>query len=599
MRCREGNLDGSRDYSALVRAARRLPAAGAASLRVALLSDASTQHLAPLLRVLLSQRGFDCNTYEAPFDAIELEVHDNRSGLFEFSPDVVVILNAVQALRSRFHQRAGSTADFLDETTAKLTRIWKSISSRTHAIILQSTFVIPYERYFGNFDHKTSDSFSSVVSALNYRIVSQAKEFGAVFINDVDFVACWTGRKGWFDDRFWDLAKSFAALERLPYLASNIVNIICAHRGQVVKCIVLDLDNTLWGGVVGDDGVERIQLNAHGEGEGFHRLQLYLKELKQRGVLLAVCSKNDLANALAPFERHPEMVLKREDFACFIANWEDKAHNLQVIQETLNIGLESMVFLDDNPFERNLVRGLLPAVIVPELPEDPADYVRSIAELELFEVTNFSAEDQQRAELYRKEAVRKEQQSSFSTVEEFLQSLDMRMSVAPFDEYQLPRIAQLMQRSNQFNLTTCRRSEGECSALRDNSNYLTFSVTLADRFGDHGLISIVIAEIRGGELALTDWLMSCRVLKRGVEQAVMNHVFQCAGELGVREVSGEFHPTAKNGMVSDFFGQFGFTSVSQSGGITRWRRAVYSYRPYAVFITSTAPPVAEAATISG
>jgi FkbH-like protein len=337
-------------------------------------------------------------------------------------------------------------------------------------------------------------------------------------VNDVDSVASWIGRRFWFDNRLWDMAKTFAAPEHLPAVAKNIVDIVMSTRGRAVKCVVVDLDNTLWGGVIGDDGVDGIVLNAHGDGEAYFRLQLFLKELLKRGILLAVASKNEMSNALLPFEKHPDMVLKREDITVFMADWNDKAGNIRKIRDILNIGLDSMVFLDDNPFERDLVRGVLPEVIVPELPEDPADYVRAICEMNLFETSAFSQEDLKRNEMYRVESERRQAQAEFANAGDFLRSLDMRIVVARFDPFHLPRIAQLIQRSNQFNLTTRRRTEADCEALMNDRGVTPLYVKLSDRMGDHGLIGVVILEPDGETLAIRDWLMSCRVLARGVEQ---------------------------------------------------------------------------------
>ncbi|HEY7208861.1 MAG TPA: HAD-IIIC family phosphatase [Bryobacteraceae bacterium] len=580
------------NYARLVRASKRLdPGAASATLKVALIGSTSTQHLVPLLRVLFHQQGINCDVYEGPFDAVELEVYDANSGLYRFEPDVIVLLEAVQALRTRFGQRAGKGEEFASQTIDQMTRVWEAIQARSRATILQSNFVLPYERTFGNFDAKVSESFSSVVRTLNQRMAFEARRYGSVLVNDVDFVASWAGRRHWFDDRLWDMAKMACVPDQLPYLAKNIVDIVLAQRGRVIKCVVLDLDNTLWGGVIGDDGVEGIKLNSHGDGEAFYRFQLFLRELLNRGILLCVCSKNELANALLPFEKHPDMILKREHITCFVANWQDKAQNIRQIRETLNIGFDSMVFLDDNPFERNVVRELAPGVVVPELPEDPADYVRAICELNLFETTAFSAEDVQRAEMYRLEAARREEQANYGSIEEFLQSLEMKMTLAPFDSYHLPRIAQLMQRSNQFNLTTQRRSEADCAALAKDARFLPLYATLADRLGDHGLISVVIVEHCGDEVAIRDWLMSCRVLKRGVEQTIMNAVFRHARELGATHVTGEYRPTAKNGMVKQFFAEFGFEKISDADGQTKWRMKVDDYQPASVFIeVNTAAP---------
>jgi FkbH-like protein len=573
------------NYADLVRESKRLdPSATSQKLRVALLADTATQRIATLLRVLFHRNSIDCSFYEGGFDGIELDVHDANSELYRFAPDVIVILNAVQALRSRFGRRSGDTESFVKENLDTVTGVWDVLRSHCSAPVIQSNFAMPYERTFGNYDLKMSQSFYAAVARLNVEIASASQQRAQVLINDIDALASWIGRRVWFDDRLWDLSKYLCAVDHLPAVAQNIVDIAMALRGRVIKCVVLDLDNTLWGGVIGDDGLEGIQLNSHGDGEAFYRFQLFLRELVKRGIILAVCSKNEMANALLPFEKHPEMVLKRDDIACFVANWNDKADNIRHIRETLNIGFDSMVFLDDNAFERSLVRTLVPDVIVPDLPEDPADYVRAISELNLFETTTFSAEDLHRSELYRLEEQRRSEQSSFGSLDEFLQSLKMQMTIARFDPYHLPRIAQLIQRSNQFNLTTRRLTESDCAELMTDPAFIPLYAKLSDRLGDHGLIGVVVLEPLQGELAIRDWLMSCRVLKRGVEAALMNEVFQLARDLGLTSVTGEFIPTAKNGMVQDFFAQFGFEKVSEQDGRSVWRAVTAAYQPTTVFI---------------
>jgi FkbH-like protein len=581
------------DYASLVKASRRLdPAANSHKIKIALLSDAATQQFVPLLRTLFHRNGVDAATYEAPFDGIELETINAHSGLYRFHPDLIFILNSVQALRASFGKRAGAALAFGEETPNRIAKIWEAIQSHSNATIIQSNFVMPYERYFGNFDQKVAGSFASLVASINTAVAEKARSRSGILINDVDAVASWVGRRHWFDDRLWDLAKAFCSLDYMPALAKNMVDIAMAMRGRVVKCVVLDLDNTLWGGVIGDDGVDGIALNAHGDGEAFYRLQIYLKELLHRGILMAVCSKNEMSNALLPFEKHPDMVLKRSDISAFLANWNDKAENIRTVRDILNIGLDSMVFLDDNPFERNLVRGVLPEVIVPELPEDPADYVRAISELNLFETTTFSKEDVNRADLYRAEAERREAQASFANADEFLKSLDMRIVVARFDPFHLPRIAQLIQRSNQFNLTTHRYSEADCEALMKNPQVTPLYVKLSDRLGDHGLIGVIVLEPENDALRIRDWLMSCRVLARGVEQTLMNMVVEKAREHRLAKVCGEYIRTAKNQMVEDFFGRFGFTQTAGDNDHAHWTLNTSDYQSKETFISPAAELVA-------
>jgi FkbH-like protein len=570
------------DYAELSRAGRNLDSQGLPKLRVALLSDAATQLLVPVLRELFRRAGVAAEIYEAPFAAIELEVFNPSSNLYAFKPEVVVLLNSTQALRASFF-RNGVTPDFVGDLEGRIVGVWDAIRSNTSALIVQSTYVMPYERLFGNYDLKHAGSWSNTVSEINRRILLGAREHNNVLVNDVDALASWVGRRAWFDERFWDLAKSFCATDHLPAVAQNIVDIALAARGRAVKCIVLDLDNTLWGGIVGDDGIDGIQLSAHGDGEAFHRFQLFLLGLKRRGILLCVCSKNEHAAAIKPFEEHPEMVLRKDDITIFVANWENKAENIKRIREGLEISYDSIVFLDDNPFERNSVRAILPDVIVPELPEDPSDYVKAVSELNLFETTSVSAEDAGRADLYRAEFERRAAASTFSNFEEYLQSLDMTIEVARFTPSRLGRIAQLLQRSNQFNLTTHRYNERECETMMQDASCIPLYGCLRDRLGDHGLISIIVArpDSSVGVLDITDWLMSCRVLARGVEEYLMNSVVAEAARLNLEVVAGTYIPTAKNAMVRDFYAKFSFAKVGETAnGTTSWqlRVADYTYR---------------------
>jgi FkbH-like protein len=554
------------------------------TLRVALLGDCATQQFVPLLAALFRRRGVAVKVFEGGFDAIELDVYNAGSALYAFNPEVIVLLNSVQSLRDKFYERTGDAADFYERTAQRIGRIWDAIRANTPALVIQSNYVAPAERFFGNYDLKMPAAFPSIVATLNHRIAEESRSRSHVLLNDVEALASWVGRQAWFDERMWSIAKQFCALDHLPAVVQNIVEIVLAARGQVVKCVVLDLDNTLWGGVVGDDGAMGIQISAHGDGEPFYRFQCYLRELKNRGILLAVCSKNEHANAVAPFEQNPEMVLKMRDIAAFVANWENKADNIGRIRETLNIGLDSMVFLDDNPFERNLVRTLLPDVIVPEMPEDPSDYVKAVSALNLFETASYSAEDALRTELYAVAAERRLAESSAQNFEEYLESLDMRIEVGRFTEPQISRIAQLLQRSNQFNLTTHRYNQAQCEAMMaDTEHYIPICATLRDRFGDHGLISIVVTQPRPerGVLEITDWLMSCRVLSRGVEEYLMNRVVTDARRLGLTRIRGQYIPTPKNGMVRDFFARFGFEKIRVGeGGAIDWELdpAAYTYR---------------------
>jgi FkbH-like protein len=590
------------DYFQLLAEARKIgPQIGsgepATRLRLAVLADCAVQHLQPLLRALFQRKGIHVELYEGAFAAIELEARNPGSALYEFQPQMVVVLHSVQALRDRFY-RSGDPNSFCEKFVRELTGTWDSITSTSRALILQSTFVAPIERFFGNYDRKVNTSFSSVVSHLNAFVVEQARQHSNVLLLDLDSVASWAGRQFWFDERLWSLGKSLCALEHLPLIARNIVDMAAAAQGRSVKCIVLDLDNTLWGGVVGDEGAQGVRIGAHGDGEPFFRLQCFLRELKRRGILLAVCSKNERANALKPFHENSEMVLRFDDFVSFVANWNNKPENIASIRQELNIGFDSMLFLDDSPFERASVRTMLPEVIVPELPEDPDEWVKKLSELNLFEVASFSVQDAQRSDAYMEEAQRRAAAETAPNFEAFLETLDMTIEVGRFAPKYLNRIAQLLQRSNQFNLTTRRHNEAECEAMMQDDSCIPLYAVLSDRFGDHGLISVIILrpDIEEGVLTVTDWLMSCRVLGRGVEEYLMNYVVHQAQTLNLPTIRGSYIPTQKNGMVREFYGRFGFQKTCEAPhGAADWTLNALSYEDRHVLIRPVSDKIASTA----
>ena len=544
------------------------PSEGWPSLRIALLSDAASQQFVPVLRALFAENQVNVELFEGAFDGIELEVFDEHSALYDFDPNTIVLALSAQALRNSYFRSLDG--DFVASTLARIQDLWSSLRSHSKAQILQFNYAIPSERYLGTYDVHVPGSLYAATKTINALMAKAAMQTVDVTLCDVDAISANIGRSQWFDDRLWNMTKAFCKLDFLPIVCQNVTEILLTQMGRVRKCVILDLDNTLWGGVVGDQGHLGVEIGPHGDGEAFWHFQHYILGLKKRGVILAVCSKNDLANALEPFDKNPDMVLKRSDIALFVANWDNKADNIRAIRENLNIGLDSMVFLDDSPFERNLVRQMLPDICVPELPEDPAEYVQYLSSLNLFETRCYSAEDVQRTDLYKRDADRTELRMRSSDIDEYLGSLEMTISIARFDEANLSRIAQLTQRSNQFNVTTRRRSEGECNAMMLNAQCIPLYAKLADRFGDHGLISVVSMLVSSEGLLITDWLMSCRVLARGVEEYLMNHVINIALTRDIPKVCAEYIPTAKNSMVKDLFTRFGFSRISERNDHTRW-----------------------------
>jgi len=373
------------------------------------------------------------------------------------------------------------------------------------------------------------------------------------------------------------MAKFSFSDKLIPLYAEHVARTVAAIRGKSGKVLILDLDNTVWGGVIGDDGLEGIQV-AQGDarGEAHLAVQRLALELRQRGIVLAVSSKNTDEVAREPFEKHPEMLLKLDHIAVFQANWNDKATNIQAIAEELSLGLDAMVFLDDNPVERGLVRKLLPQVAVPELPEDPAYYARTLTAGGYFEAATFATEDLKRAGFYQDNAKRASLQKQVGGVDAYLASLDMTITFQPFDATGRTRIVQLINKSNQYNLTTRRYTDPEVGAAENDPDCFTLQVRLADIFGDNGMISVVICRPgETGEWLIDTWLMSCRVLGRKVEHMVLREIMRHAAAAGIHKLSGIYLPTDRNKLVVDHYSRLGFTKVEEEeSGLTRWELLV-------------------------
>lgn len=539
----------------------RQGAAGGPDVRVAVLGDCSTQHLSLAVKGALAGRGLSAAVFDADYDQIIANVIDKDSGLYAFSPDYVVLHHCTEKAYERFCAiEAAEREGYGDEMLHELQSEWSAIERNAQATILQLNFPDYDDRIFGDYSLKVKGSFVGQLRRLNIGLMDAASNDARVGIVDVAGIQVRLGSEAFADPKLYFSSKLSMSLEAVAMTAERIADAVVARRGTVKKCVVTDLDNTLWGGVIGDDGLSGVRIGEFGDGPAFSALQTWLKELKKRGIILAVCSKNQEEIAREPFEKNPEMVLRLDDFAMFVANWEDKASNIMLIQQTLNIGMDSIVFLDDNRFERELVRGLVPEVTVPELPDDPSLYVDFLRGENLFEAASFSEADLARTGQYIAEGRRRQSASQFADFEGYLESLEMTATAAPFDELHFPRIAQLTQRSNQFNLRTIRYSEDDIAEIAASPDYLTLYFTLSDRFGDYGLISLVIAKRDEGArtLFVDTWVMSCRVLKRGMEGFVMNRLVRCASEQGFTTIAGEYLPTKKNGMVSKLYEDLGF-----------------------------------------
>ncbi len=557
------------------------------SLRIAMLSSSTADHLVPALRVAALRRNLQLEVFTGDFGAYRQALQDETSDLFQFKPDAMLFaFDAAHLLGGDNPALPRVDADRLVEGTAQSVRgIWQLARRHFTGQILQQTVLPVAHPLLGFNEHRLPGSASHMVDRLNLRMAELADDDRVDLLNLTRAITR-DGLNIWHDPVLWHRAKQEISPLAAPAYGDMALRLIAAQQGRSAKCLVLDLDNTLWGGVVGDDGLEGLRLGQGSAlGEAFVSFQSYARALAHRGVILAVCSKNDEENARSPFEKHPEMVLKLEDIACFVANWSDKAGNLRHIAERLNIGVDSLVFVDDNPFERNIVRRELPAVAVPELPEDPAFYAQCMADAGYFEALHVTAEDFERGGQYRANIAREDLRVSHSDLAGYLKSLNMELSWRPFDRIGLHRIVQLINKTNQFNLTTRRYTESDVVSITNDARVLTLQLRLIDTFGDNGIIGIVIGKSDADTIHLDTWLMSCRVLGRQVEEATMNLVVAEAKRRGAERLIGEYLPTKKNAMVRDHYKRLKFDPVkSNSDGSSVWAMRLDEYRPFDTFI---------------
>ena len=549
------------EFLDLIRASKRINNVedNVKDISVTILADSASQHIATALKGYGALQKLYFDIYDADYNQVDLQIFDNSSELYQKKPQWILFFLCTQKLYEQFCECSEKKV-FGDEVILKIKNYYNHINANLKANIIQPLFIEEDNKIFGNYGLKIQESFIFQVKKINIALMELAVATDNLYlINPNDYLLRYSREKAIDLPQYCNSKLAFS-LDVLPDMAADIVGIIRAKNGAVIKCVILDLDNTLWGGVIGDDGMEGIELGELGIGYAFTDFQMWLKELKQRGILLCVCSKNNEDTAKEPFEKHPDMVLRLEDIAMFVANWEDKASNIKMIQETLNIGIDSMVFIDDNPYERDVVRELVPGITVPDLPSDPALYKDYLISLNLFETVSYSAEDSDRTKQYQEESARKIVQKSFDDFNEYLKNIEMFGTCSRFEEFYYPRIAQLTQRSNQFNLRTVRYTETDIKRIAQSDEYIPLYFTLRDKFGDYGLISVVIMQkISDEELFVDTWLMSCRVLKRGVEEFVVNSFVEKAAEAGFKKIKGEYLPTKKNAIVKDLYSTYGFS----------------------------------------
>ncbi|MDO4333625.1 MAG: HAD-IIIC family phosphatase [Eubacteriales bacterium] len=545
---------------------RRLLADGSVRLqkKIAVLGGSTTHDIVRILELFLLNQGIEAQFYESEYGMYWEDAMFGNEELNVFAPDLIFIHTSLRNLRS-FPEIGSSPEEveqMLDAEYSKFAAMWEKLEADWHCPVIQNNFEYPYFRLIGNQDGVDVHGRTYYVSRMNQKFGDYARSHANFFINDINYQSAVYGLDEWSAPLYWHMYKYALCLKAIPWMAHNVANIVKSIYGKNKKSLVLDLDNTLWGGIVGDDGVENLEIGQETNlGQVYAEFQSYVKLLKDYGVMLNVASKNEEENALAGL-KHPAGVLRPEDFILIKANWEPKSKNILEIASQMNILPDSLVFADDNPAEREIVRQQAQGVTAPEIGR-PEDYIRVLDRGGYFEVTSLSEDDKKRNEMYKANIERAQQQAAFADYNEYLLSLKMKGTIRPFEPLYMARIAQLTNKSNQFNLTTKRYTLGEIEQTAADENHITLYGSLMDKFGDNGVVSVVIGRKEERELHVELWLMSCRVLKRDMEFAMMDALVQQCVTAGIRTIYGYYYPTAKNGMVKDFYGLQGFTRISE------------------------------------
>ena len=532
--------------------------------RIAILGGSTTSEIKNMLEIFLLNYGITPTFYESEYNKYYEDAMFGNSELDQFHPDIIYIHTTNRNIIDypSILDEEKIIKQKLDSEYQKYANMWDKLFTKFKAIIIQNNFEYPFYRLLGNKDVSDIHGRINFINNLNAKFYEYANTHSNFFINDINYLSSCYGLDKWSNQLYWHMYKYALELPAIPYLAFNIANIIKSIYGKNKKALVLDLDNTLWGGVVGDDGVDNLAIGPEvPSGQVYSEIQTYIKEQQKLGIILNINSKNEYENALAGLN-HPDSILKPEDFIIIKANWNPKNANMNDIAKELNLGPDSFVFVDDNPAERHIVASTFPNMGIPEI-DVPENYIRIIDHNGYFEMTNFAQEDLKKNELYQDNAKRSQMMATFENYEDYLKSLKMKAEIKSFKPIYLERIAQLSNKSNQFNLTTKRYSLADIEKVANSEDYIKIYGKLTDIFGDNGLISVVIGHIKGSELHLDLWIMSCRVLKRDMELAMLDELVAKAQEEKIRKIYGYYYPTLKNKMVEDFYEKQGFKLESK------------------------------------
>ncbi len=549
--------------------------------KIAVLGGSTTNDIVYCLELFLLNNGILPEFYQSEYNMYWEDAVFGNDALDNFSPDIIYIHTTYRNI-SGFSDSISDNREIINEKInteyEKFKTMWTSLAAKFNCPIIQNNFELPLYRFLGNSDCWNINGYSFFINRLNLLFAEYAGNNNGFYINDINYLSSCIGLEKWHNSDAWHMYKYAMSTDVIPELTFNISNIIKSIYGKNKKVIALDLDNTLWGGVIGDDGQDGIEIGKESPvAQSFSDFQSYIKNFKNIGVLLTVCSKNEEENAILGLN-HPESILKPDDFVSIKANWNSKDINIINTATELSLLPESFVFIDDNPAECEIVSSQIPDAAVIRF-EDISEAMYKLSRSGFFEVTSISEDDLKRNEMYQANALRIKQQMAFQNYSDYLLSLDMIAEIDSFKPVYLKRITQLINKSNQFNLTTKRYTTEEIESIYNSDDYICIYGKLEDKFGDNGIVSVIIGKKDGNTLNIELWLMSCRVLKRDMELAMLDLLVEFSRKNNISKLYGTYIPSAKNKMVMNFYPDtLGFDFVSETDeGITNWILDINNY----------------------
>lgn len=530
-------------------------------LNISILSDQSCQFLTKTIYGYGLKNLFDLSIWESPIDQIDSQILNPKSSFNNKNFDITIVFESSHSLLKKYNSTQNKET-FSGEQFIRFKELIEELHRSSKTKVILFNFYELNDQVFGNFSSKTKNSFIYQLRRLNFLISEFTSTISRISILDISSIQNKIGSKNMFDSSLYVNYGMVLNLDSNPIISKNIIDIISSYNSIFKKCIILDLDNTLWGGIIGDDGIENIKLGNLGIGKSFVDFQYWIKKLKDRGIIICVCSKNNEDVSRNVFINHPDMVLSLDDISLFVSNWDSKVDNIKNIQKTLNIGFDSMVFIDDNPYERDSVKENIPFITVPDLPKDPSNYVSFLSDENLFETVTSSNIDKDRTKLYQTEYKRVKSRSNFTDLSDYLINLNMKSKVELLNLYNIPRVSQLSQRSNQFNLRTIRYEEDDLTQIMSSDDSYGLVFDLKDKFGDYGIISfLILKKISTNEVFIENWAMSCRVLERGMENFIINYLQEFCETQNIDFITSEYLKSPKNSLVKNLYDRLGFEFI--------------------------------------